>query len=62
MDKDNFVMATALQLSGGTKPNKWQLNFGLKLLAQHIKQRQLLGLQVEALLNELREAQQELGK
>ncbi len=55
-------MATALQLSGGIKPNKWQLNFGLKLLAQHIKQRRLLGLQVEALLNELREAQQELGK
>ena len=56
MKDDNFVLLTALQLSGGTKPKKWQLEFGLKLLIRYINQRKVLGLDVTGLMDEYREA------
>ena len=56
MKDDNFVLLTALQLSGGAKPKKWQLEFGLKLLNRYINQRKVLGLDVTGLMEEYREA------
>ncbi len=56
MKDDNFVLLTALQLSGGTKPKKWQFEYGLKLLNRYINQRKVLGLDVTGLIEEYREA------
>ena len=56
MKDDNFVLLTALQLSGGAKPKKWQLEFGLKLLNRYINQRKVMGLDVTGLMEEYREA------
>ncbi|ATG58202.1 hypothetical protein CPA52_08085 [Pseudoalteromonas marina] len=56
MKDDNFVLLTALQLSGGAKPKKWQLEFGLKLLNRYINQRKTMGLNVTGLMDEYREA------
>lgn len=56
MKDDNFVLLTALQLSGGAKPKKWQLEYGLRLLNRYINQRKVLGLDVTGLMEEYREA------
>lgn len=60
MKDDNFVLLTALQLSRGTKPKKWQLEFGLKLLIRYINQRKVLGLDVTGLMEEYIEAYKKL--
>ncbi|KZY42526.1 hypothetical protein A3733_04100 [Pseudoalteromonas shioyasakiensis] len=60
MKDDNFVLLTALQLSGGAKPKKWQLEFGLRLLNRYINQRKVLGLDVTGLMEEYREAYKRL--
>jgi len=56
MKDDNFVLLTALQLSGGAKPKKWQFEYGLRLLNRYINQRKVLGLDVTGLMEEYREA------
>lgn len=56
MKDDNFVLLTALQLSGGAKPKKWQFEYGLRLLNRYINQRKVLGLDVTGLIEEYREA------
>ncbi len=55
MKDDNFVLLTALQLSGGAKPKKWQFEYGLRLLNRYINQRKVLGLDVTGLMGEYRE-------
>ncbi len=60
MKDDNFVLLTALQLSGGAKPKKWQLEFGLKLLNRYINQRKLMGLDVTGLMEEYRDAYRQI--
>ena len=62
MKDDNFVLLTALQLSGGAKPKKWQYEYGLNLLARYINQRKMLGLDVTGLMEEYREAYKRLKK
>lgn len=61
MKDDNFVLLTALQLSGGAKPKKWQYEYGLNLLARYINQRKMLGLDVTGLMDEYREAFRKLN-
>lgn len=61
MKDDNFVLLTALQLSGGAKPKKWQYEYGLNLLARYINQRKMLGLDVTGLMEEYREAYKTLS-
>ncbi|MBQ4851360.1 hypothetical protein [Pseudoalteromonas sp. MMG012] len=56
MDKNNFVLLTALQLSGGSKPKPWMLKAGINMLSNHIKQRKRLGLPLFELEKELEEA------
>jgi hypothetical protein len=56
MKDDNFVLLTALQLSGGAKPKKWLFEYGLRLLNRYINQRKVLGLDVTGLMDEYREA------
>ena len=60
MKDDNFVLLTALQLSGGAKPKKWQFEYGLRLLNRYINQRKVLGLDVTGLIEEYREAYKRL--
>lgn len=60
MNDDNFVLLTALQLSGGAKPKKWQFEYGLRLLNRYINQRKVLGLDVTGLMEEYREAYKKL--
>lgn len=62
MKDDNFVLLTALQLSGGAKPKKWQFEYGLRLLNRYINQRKVLGLDVTGLMEEYREAHSKLCK
>lgn len=56
MKNNNFVLLTALQLSGGAKPKQWQYEYGLNLLARYINQRKIMGLNVTGLMDEYREA------
>jgi hypothetical protein len=44
LDARNFVVAAALQLSGGLKPKPWMFKQGLNLLNTHIEQRKKFGL------------------
>jgi len=56
MEKSNFALLTALQLSGGSDPKPWMLKAGITLLSNHIKQRKRLGLPLLKLEKELEEA------
>lgn len=56
MQNNNFVLLTALQLSGGKKPKRWQYEYGLNLLARYINLRKVMGLDVTGLMEEYREA------
>lgn len=60
MQNNNFVLLTALQLSGGKKPKQWQLEFGLNLLNRYINQRKLFGLTTTGLMAEYHEAFREI--
>ena len=60
MQNNNFVLLTALQLSGGKKPKQWQYEYGLNLLARYINQRKTMGLDVAGLMDEYREAFREI--
>lgn len=60
MKNNNFVLLTALQLSGGAKPKQWQYEYGLNLLARYINQRKTMGLNVMGLMDEYREAFREI--
>lgn len=61
MQNNNFVLLTALQLSGGKKPKQWQYDYGLNLLARYINQRKVMGLDVTGLMEEYREAFREIN-
>ncbi len=61
MQNNNFVLLTALQLSGGAKPKRWQYEYGLNLLARYINQRKIMGLNVTGLMDEYREAFREIN-
>ncbi|MBQ4864647.1 hypothetical protein J8L98_23465 [Pseudoalteromonas sp. MMG013] len=56
MDKNNFALLTALQLSGGSEPKPWMLKAGIAMLSNHIEQRKHLGLPILELEKELEEA------
>ncbi|NOU50238.1 hypothetical protein HG263_06735 [Pseudoalteromonas sp. JBTF-M23] len=60
MRGDNFVLLTALQLSGGNTPKPWMFKTGLKILNNHINQRKSLGLPLFDLEQELEEAKREI--
>ena len=60
MKNNNFVLLTALQLSGGAKPKQWQYKYGLNLLARYINQRKTMGLNVTGLMDEYRDAFREI--
>ena len=60
MQNNNFVLLTALQLSGGKKPKRWQYEYGLNLLNRYINQRKLFGLDTTGMMDEYREAFREI--
>ena len=60
MQNNNFVLLTALQLSGGAKPKQWQYQYGLNLLNRYINQRKLFGLDTTGMMDEYREAFREI--
>ena len=60
MQNNNFVLLTALQLSGGKKPKRWQYEYGLSLLNRYINQRKLFGLDTTGMMDEYREAFKEI--
>lgn len=60
MKNNNFVLLTALQLSGGKKPKQWQYEYGLNLLARYINQRKIMRLNVTGLMDEYRDAFREI--
>ncbi|MEM5552378.1 hypothetical protein WNY63_16760 [Pseudoalteromonas neustonica] len=60
MQSNNFVLLTALQLSGGVKPKQWQYKYGLNLLNRYINQRKLFGLDTTGMMDEYREAFREI--
>lgn len=62
MKHNNFVLLTALQLSGGAKPKQWQYEYGLNLLARYINQRKTMGLYVTGLMDEYRDAYKKINE
>lgn len=60
MQSNNFVLLTALQLSGGAKPKPWQYEHSLNLFNRYINQRKLFGLDTTGMMDESREAYKEI--